>query len=587
MAGSAERQKAATEPVTTQTSKDATVPAPTSPARSDDSDGKPVRDKLKETRIDAQATSDPLPTSDQQMNDAPNGAAKAGEQSASNSDTDRGRIRRKRSREDFEDEVEGDNHPEKKHGKEERHHVRKRSRDIKDIESGAPLKPPTSAVATIEENDADESMPSPAKGTSKDTAAVPSTNNDMSPKNKRTRDQVEEAATPVEHAAKDSFTNGKPVSKTGDERDSKRPRDEDEAQPAAKAAATTAKVGSPFSESGHASDGLKIPATSGFANTSAVSPFASMSPKPQASKDTAPPAQTSDDKFKASGFGSLAKGPSGFGGLASSSTNTGFGAVSGNKLSSFGGSKSASATPATGFGALSGSTVSSFGGSTFGSSSGGGFGALGGNKPTLGSFGGASPSSDLTIKGLKTKATAFGTPGEDKDVESSDDDGEDDNDEKVSTEKERQSSLPLLSQQRKLFASPILTCTNLSTAHETGEEGERTAWTGRAKLYTMAGQGSTKGWKERGVGTFKLNVTLEEPKKARFVLRADGTHRLLLNAALTKQLVFGGDSSGEKPKDGRLLFNSPTASGELEMHLLKVSHTPKVFHERQQLTPSS
>jgi Ran-binding protein 3 len=65
-------------------------------------------------------------------------------------------------------------------------------------------------------------------------------------------------------------------------------------------------------------------------------------------------------------------------------------------------------------------------------------------------------------------------------------------------------------------------------------------------------------------------VTLEEPKKARFVLRADGTHRLLLNAAVTKKMIFGGDSQGDKPRDGRLLFNSPTADGELEMHLLKV-----------------
>jgi hypothetical protein len=111
---------------------------------------------------------------------------------------------------------------------------------------------------------------------------------------------------------------------------------------------------------------------------------------------------------------------------------------------------------------------------------------------------------------------------------------------------------------------------NMTVAHETGEEGETTVWTGRAKLYTMTGEGTTKAWKERGVGTFKFNISDEEPKKARFVLRADGTHRLLLNAAVTKQLVFGGDSSGEKPKEGRLLFNSPTADGELEMHLLKV-----------------
>lgn len=113
----------------------------------------------------------------------------------------------------------------------------------------------------------------------------------------------------------------------------------------------------------------------------------------------------------------------------------------------------------------------------------------------------------------------------------------------------------------------------VSAAHETGEEGEMTLWQGRAKLYTMAGEASNRAWKERGTGNFKFNITMDEPKKARFVLRADGTHRLLLNASVTKNMVFGGNAQGDKPKDTRLLFNSPTADGELEMHLLKVSIT--------------
>lgn len=88
----------------------------------------------------------------------------------------------------------------------------------------------------------------------------------------------------------------------------------------------------------------------------------------------------------------------------------------------------------------------------------------------------------------------------------------------------------------------------------------------------MAGEVSNRGWQERGSGNFKLNITVDEPKKARFVLRADGTHRLLLNAAVTKKMAFGGNHEGEKPKDTRLLFNTPTTDGGLEMHLLKVSY---------------
>ena len=89
----------------------------------------------------------------------------------------------------------------------------------------------------------------------------------------------------------------------------------------------------------------------------------------------------------------------------------------------------------------------------------------------------------------------------------------------------------------------------------------------------MEGEGKERMWKERGVGNIKLNVTKESPKKARFVLRADGTHRLILNSAVTKTMVLGQDSEGSKPKDGRLLFNSPNAEGILEMHLLKVSNS--------------
>ncbi|KAH7382584.1 hypothetical protein DE146DRAFT_232585 [Phaeosphaeria sp. MPI-PUGE-AT-0046c] len=527
----------------TSVAADGKKSAPTSPARSDkssDSEGKPVRDKLKETRIDAQGTSQPAKSLDEPMAEAQNGSAHAGENSASGSDSDRGRLRRKRSREDFEDEHEADKHTEKKHEKEgqkERHHVRKRSRDVKDIESGLPLKPPAASVTRIDENDGDELMTTPKKDTSKTATTAAGSDTDTSPKNKRTRDQVEANTATASESAITATANGKPVGQ-GDEREAKRPKDKDGKPSAADANGTT----------------TKIPPGSGFANSSAQSPFAAMSPKPQAVKSAEGSealAQTSDEKFKASAFGSLAKAASPFGGLASSGSQSPFGAASGTKLPSFASSTASAATPTTGFGALGGSSKSSFGGSTFGSSLGGGFGAIGGTKPALSSF--ATPS-DLTIKGLKSKPSAFGTPGEDKQSDGSDEEDGNDDDADKDNDDEPRSARALLS----------------PTPHETGEEGEHTVWTGRAKLYTLVGEGTSKSWKERGVGPFKFNITVDEPKKARFVLRADGTHRLLLNAAVTKQLVFGGDSDGAKPKEGRLLFNAPTSEGELEMHLLKL-----------------
>jgi Ran-binding protein 3 len=237
MADTAKQQESVESTVSAVEVQDATKAAPISPTRSDkssDSEGKPVRDKLKETRIDAQGTSNTTATSDQHMEEAPNGSAKVGENSASGSDSDRGRLRRKRSREDFEDYNEADKQPEKKQEKEkERHHVRKRSRDVKDIESGLPLKPPAATVTRIEENDGDEQMTTPVKATSKAPPAATGTDSDTSPKNKRTRDQAEEDSAGTAESAKEATVNGKSGSKSDEERDTKRLRDkEEDAKPA-------------------------------------------------------------------------------------------------------------------------------------------------------------------------------------------------------------------------------------------------------------------------------------------------------------------------------------------------------------------
>ncbi|USP73492.1 uncharacterized protein yc1106_00766 [Curvularia clavata] len=515
--------------------KHTTTAAPTSPAPSDkssDSEGKNVREKLKDTQIDAPPTSHPASTSDSAMNAVPNGNATIGDQSVSGSDSERGRLRRKRSREDFEDDAEADKQPEKKIER----HTRKRSRDItKDLETPIPAKPSGSAISSIKESDVDEQMTSPNKASSTTTTeGEKRSGSGTSPKNKRTRDEAEKDAEAAAEGTETETANGKPV----EERDPKRLRDQDGSEPATDAAESK----------------TKIPPGSGFANTSASSPFAAMAAKPQepkASDKSESLPQTSDDKFKASGFGGFAaSATSPFGGLANSkpSASSPFGAAGGNKLSSFAGGAAQPTLGGSGFGALGGSGTSSFGGSSFGS----GFAGLGGVK-TLGSF--AAPGGNLEIKGLKEKEKPFGAAA---DGESSDEEDDDDEDPERATDKEeRQSSLPVLSQQPP----------------ETGEEGEETIWTGRAKLYLMAGEAANRAWKERGVGTFKFNMTVDEPKKARFVLRAEGTHRLLLNAAVTRNMVFGGDAKGEKPKDGRLLFNSPNQDSELEMHLLRLDET--------------
>ncbi|KAL1917299.1 uncharacterized protein VTP21DRAFT_4955 [Calcarisporiella thermophila] len=63
----------------------------------------------------------------------------------------------------------------------------------------------------------------------------------------------------------------------------------------------------------------------------------------------------------------------------------------------------------------------------------------------------------------------------------------------------------------------------------TGEEDEEMLHQLRAKLYAMDDE---RQWKERGVGNLRINVSKENPKAARLVMRADGVLRVILNVAI-------------------------------------------------------
>lgn len=63
---------------------------------------------------------------------------------------------------------------------------------------------------------------------------------------------------------------------------------------------------------------------------------------------------------------------------------------------------------------------------------------------------------------------------------------------------------------------------------ETGEEKEKAIFTADAALFEFL----DGGWKERGRGELKLNVSEEKDKRPRLVMRSKGNYRLLLNASL-------------------------------------------------------
>ncbi|KAG5372120.1 Ran-specific GTPase-activating protein 2 [Yarrowia sp. C11] len=89
---------------------------------------------------------------------------------------------------------------------------------------------------------------------------------------------------------------------------------------------------------------------------------------------------------------------------------------------------------------------------------------------------------------------------------------------------------------------------------ETGEEGEESVYTCRAKLYYFDLTNTTEGWKERGVGQVHINKLkpedVTETCSGRIVMRTDAVHRVVLNMGLVKglevQAGMGASLSSDK-----------------------------------------
>lgn len=200
----------------------------------------------------------------------------------------------------------------------------------------------------------------------------------------------------------------------------------------------------------------------------------------------------------------------------------------------------------------------------FGSALSNGFG--GGSGPKLSSF--AAPSAAAAPPKFKP-AKAFGAP--DSEAES-DTDGDDDDDQAGSAEEDKPTSSPEEKKKTKpqkgefILVGNIGLRTYISVVQvEDGEAGEATLLHVRAKLFALTS--TEAGWKERGVGMLKINVPessviYDEEGHAvpgsyanaphddveagsttvtsvpRLILRQENTHRVILNTALAKHMVF-------------------------------------------------
>ncbi|KAH7313120.1 hypothetical protein BKA65DRAFT_467537 [Rhexocercosporidium sp. MPI-PUGE-AT-0058] len=310
-------------------------------------------------------------------------------------------------------------------------------------------------------------------------------------------------------------------------------------------------------------------ASSGFASLAAStnSPFGSLgATKPSIFSGTTQPAS--------SGFGALAtaKSPtsttpatSGFGGLGSGDKSiSGFGFGSGS---------------ASGFGGLAS-------GSVFGSKLGNGF--AGGAGPKLSSF--AAPEKE-NVPALAKPAKAFGAPESDEDADSDDEES----DGGAASEDEEAGFAP--TEEKKKSKS-------IKVQIDDGEAGEATLLQLRAKIFAI--ESKEIGWKERGVGTLKINVPsscvsfddngvaipgsfdasgLEDgdaestgPRVPRLIMRQENTHRVILNTIVVRAMEFADKPGTSTAQIMFTAFEGDKESKPINMILKMSEANARLFH---------
>ncbi|KAL8731418.1 MAG: hypothetical protein Q9166_003393 [cf. Caloplaca sp. 2 TL-2023] len=226
-----------------------------------------------------------------------------------------------------------------------------------------------------------------------------------------------------------------------------------------------------------------------------------------------------------------------------------------NSASPFVNSTSANATSGFGINGAA-SKLAGFGGSVFGS----GFGNPAAGAPRLSSF--AAPTSDVAVPKVTESKPTFGALADD----SAEEDGGSEDDTNPEGPEARDDETDSRFQQQEI---------------ETGEAGEESIFVSpRALLYGFDG-----GWKEKGRGAFKLNVSdIGAERKGRFIMRAHQTFRVLLNQPVFKRMQVG-DREGREPQ-GKTFSLAVIEQGRPTPHLLKLgdeAEAKRLYHEVMKL----
>ncbi|KAL2834418.1 hypothetical protein BDW59DRAFT_168677 [Aspergillus cavernicola] len=339
-------------------------------------------------------------------------------------------------------------------------------------------------------------------------------------KKKRSRDQLDQDDSKAEYQgekaeAKNTLDSGALAGKPAAEGEPEKKRHRDESQERAPVCVSDHSC-SCMRRKARTDPSFQAPLPNAFANTSSVSPFGAIG------TSTSKPSEAAKQATSSSAFAS-----SSLSAFAGSETSP-FGSLGSSTPSVF--KPSADATPvepeqpaATGFAASNPSGFAALGSGFSGFSKGFGTASSGG----LASFASATASSALG----STSSKAFGA---------AEDDSEDDDDK----EDEGESGPAEFAEDKtdeRFFERPL----------ETGEEEEKTYFSCKAKLFHF----SDNEWKERGLGTFKVNVKVidgvEDKTSGRMIMRADGVGRVMLNTPLFKGMKIG-DATGKEPRSKQI-----------------------------------
>ncbi|KAJ5447165.1 hypothetical protein N7445_001986 [Penicillium cf. griseofulvum] len=335
------------------------------------------------------------------------------------------------------------------------------------------------------------------------TASGNEDNSSQTLKKKRSREQLEDDVSKNSHAITDpapgltETTSSDEKSTAEGQPEKKRPRDNSEER--------KAKVDQTFTASAF-----------GKASANSPSPFAMPAAKP--TSDASPFATSG---ASTTGFGALGSGFSAFG--------SAFPAPSG-KLTSFASPNASAAFPgATG-------KLTSFASANSPAS-------FSGTAGKLTSF--ASPNAPVSFGDSSDKTLgAKQSDNEDSDNEAAGEANDtfvaEKTDERFHQQTGMDPSLQRIPRTPKLASRSF----QLKKPVETGEENETTKFTAKGKLYYF----DDKKWKERGIGTFKVNLKTESNGKqsGRMIMRADGALRVMLNSAIWHSMPFG-DNKGARP----------------------------------------